>query len=303
MAVVLAGLLLAGSARAQITTPLHVGALQAIRDEFGQVLQGSANTDRSQRDLVVLLWATNNMIYPPDFLGNPHPENPPVEGGVSAIGNLVSPRLERPGFFSAALSNPRPRSGTFFARVFNAPRLEDASFYGDSQLLTIDRNKVLIAAIGSTQWPLDSRDDDGDGLNNSWEKSYGSNPGVMDTDGDGLTDGEEHLLGTNPALADTDGDGMNDGAERRAGTDPKNPDSSLLMARIRPGDADDAIVGWDSVPGKKYRVQYTDDPLNADPEFTDVSEVIEADDKVTEVLVPGGMLIEQGQFRVRLIEE
>lgn len=300
---VLALFLLTVTAGAQITTPLLVGALQPIRDEFGEVLQGNANVSKDQRDLVVLLWATNQMIYPPDFLGNPHPANPPVEGGVSGIGSLVSPRLERPGFFSIALLRPRPLSGTFFVRVFNAPKLEDASFYGDSQLLTISGNKVLIAYIDSTRYPLDARDNDQDGLNNSWEKSYGSDPNKIDTDGDGLTDGEEHRLSISPVLADTDGDGMLDGEEVRAGTAPKDPKSLLLMARIRPAGGDDAIIGWDSVPGKKYRVQYTGDLLNEEPEFIDVSGVVEATAELTETLVPGGMLIDRGQYRVRLIEE
>ena len=47
-----------------------------------------------------------------------------------------------------------------------------------------------------TTAPLDS---DGDGLSDSDEEAYGTNPGVYDTDGDGIGDGEEvFVYGTNP---------------------------------------------------------------------------------------------------------
>ena len=39
-------------------------------------------------------------------------------------------------------------------------------------------------------------DDDGDGLNNSWEKSLGADPNNPDSDGDGMSDGDEHRAGT-----------------------------------------------------------------------------------------------------------
>ena len=48
----------------------------------------------------------------------------------------------------------------------------------------------------STAAPLDS---DGDGLSDSDEEAYGTNPGVYDTDGDGFGDGDEvFVYGTNP---------------------------------------------------------------------------------------------------------
>jgi hypothetical protein len=46
-----------------------------------------------------------------------------------------------------------------------------------------------------------------------------------DDDDDGLTDTQEAGFGTDPLVADTDGDGFSDGAEVAAGTDPLDPGS------------------------------------------------------------------------------
>jgi len=56
-------------------------------------------------------------------------------------------------------------------------------------------------------------DPDGDGIVNSEERHYGTNPKEEDTDADGLTDPEELALGTDPTDADTDGDGFINGED------------------------------------------------------------------------------------------
>ena len=67
----------------------------------------------------------------------------------------------------------------------------------------------------------DDIDSDGDGLTDSEEETYGTDPDSPDTDGDGLTDGEEvNTYDTDPTSADTDGDGIDDGDEVKQGTDP-----------------------------------------------------------------------------------
>ncbi len=58
-------------------------------------------------------------------------------------------------------------------------------------------------------------DDDGDGLPDDWETTYGMDPlvkndGDVDTDGDGYSDLEEFEIGTNPLNRDTDGDSYED---------------------------------------------------------------------------------------------
>ena len=64
-------------------------------------------------------------------------------------------------------------------------------------------------------------DTDGDGLTDTQEASYGTNPSLPDTDSDTLTDGQEVLTYlTNPLLADTDGGSISDGVEVQRGTNP-----------------------------------------------------------------------------------
>lgn len=68
--------------------------------------------------------------------------------------------------------------------------------------------------------PVDS---DGDGMLDSEEAKYGTDPKNPDSDGDGLGDGEEiRAYGTDPLDADTDDGGISDGAEVSNGTNPLN---------------------------------------------------------------------------------
>ena len=59
-----------------------------------------------------------------------------------------------------------------------------------------------------------SQDDDGDGISNSLESSFGLDPNDCDTDDDGLNDYEDYFdFNCDPLSADTDGDGVQDGTE------------------------------------------------------------------------------------------
>ena len=120
-------------------------------------------------------------------------------------------------------------------------------------------------------------DSDGDGLKDSEEAIYGTNPNNPDTDGggatdgaevaaginpldssddgqildsdsDGLTDAEELALGTNPNNPDTDGGGIDDGVEVAAGTDPLDPaDDSQFADSDGDGltDFEEGLLGTD----------------------------------------------------------
>ena len=68
-------------------------------------------------------------------------------------------------------------------------------------------------------------DDDNDGLSNSDEAQFNSNPLLSDTDSDGVDDKTEYLNQSNPNSRDTDSDGLNDFAELQIGTSLRYPDT------------------------------------------------------------------------------
>ena len=270
---------------AQMYAPIRIGASIAIKDEFGVNLVGSSALQASVCDRVEILITASGTNYPPATSGAPTFDNLIYSNGVTCIGNHTALGLVNAGIFSVTLSQPLPPAGAkMFVRAFNAPTLDEASFYGDSKIFTIstDANMVYDVAI-TNMLPLDPSDADMDGLNNSWEKSYD-------------TDKEE---------PDSDGDGMGDWHEVRAGTDPLNAGSLFIMAWVREGelDANDALVAWESVAGRRYQVEYTEDDLKTHPVYTPVGPIITATDAVTDTTITGGLVSDQGHYRVRLIEE
>ncbi|WP_209812902.1 S-layer homology domain-containing protein [Ammoniphilus resinae] len=74
-------------------------------------------------------------------------------------------------------------------------------------------------------------DEDGDGLTNDQELTYGTDFRKSDTDQDGLTDAYEIQIGTNPLDPDTDGDGLFDGAETIIGSNPLTADSNKTATK------------------------------------------------------------------------
>lgn len=291
--------LTAGPARAMLETPLRIGVAAPITNEFGIRLPGRASAPGA---LVMVLWAPSNTIYAPNSDGTPHALNPPVSNGLTAIGRQTAPSLANPGRFSISLADPRPRTGTIFVRVFNKPSIEESSFYADSQLFTISGNTRFLAQIGPTTNALDSADDDGDGLNNSWEKSYGTDPLNADTDGDELSDRHEIGLGSNPVLADTDGDGIIDGHEIRAGTKITDRDSFLGVAEMTPMGLD-LVVQWASVTGKLYQIEGSHSLINA--AFSNLTGAIPAalGDTTSAILTNALDNAEPLMLRIRLVEE
>ncbi len=274
----------------QVPTPLHIATETPIRDEYGNLLRGSALSSPSERDFVQVLYATpasNSAVRPPNYDGTPNVTNPPVKGGSSFIGHLTSPDLVNPGIFDVSLAYPRPnisansRTG-MFVRVFNAPTITQATFYADSQVLPFksDSIQVLLVTVGPTTNPIDPRDFDGDNVNNSWEGSLGSNPTNTDSDADGSPDGEEF----------------------RAGTELTNAMSMFIMAWIEADTNLNATVAWESVAGKKYQVEYTAGDLRSSPIYTSVSGVVSAQTAVTQTTITNGMANPDGTYRVRLAE-
>jgi hypothetical protein len=78
----------------------------------------------------------------------------------------------------------------------------------------------------STQHRSAAGDADRDGLSNLREYRANTNPRRKDTDRDGLRDGVEvKRYKTSPRKKDTDGDGLSDGEEVRRGTNPRKRDT------------------------------------------------------------------------------
>ena len=264
----------AGYSQGALETPLHINARDVILDEFGEVLRGNAT---APGDLVQVLRADDGVIFPPAVDGRPHSSNPLMDRGTAGIGKFMPLSQTRPGKFGLSLGGlARPVESTkLFIRVFNAPTLAEASFYADSELLTVKGNSVLMAGIGRTTNALDKADDDGDGLNNSWEKSYESDPGNADTDGDGMLDGDEHL----------------------AGTSPTDEGSEFVVARISRG-----RLSWKSALGRRYQIQRAD---AAGGEYVNIGDVVDADPVLdeTEIDIPDGAGSGMGFYRVKLVIE
>lgn len=86
-------------------------------------------------------------------------------------------------------------------------------------------NTISVLDLGSIAQHLgefcSGVDSDNDGLANSDEAIFGSNPNNPDTDGDGLPDGiDVYSFGASPTLVDTDGDNYTDGEEAALGKAP-----------------------------------------------------------------------------------
>jgi outer membrane protein OmpA-like peptidoglycan-associated protein len=114
--------------------------------------------------------------------------------------------------------------------VFNGKgtyRFINTSFLDDYNSEDGKSDGFVTFGIGLSYYILGDIDWDKDGLTNSEEKEFGTDPRNPDSDGDGIKDGEEaHRYKTNPKKADTDGDGLKDGEEvYKWKTDPLLPDT------------------------------------------------------------------------------
>lgn len=260
-----------------------IGVKHSILNQFGEPLNGTDPFAHQQGyvsvqgDLIQILQTSSN-IYPPDIHGNPDPRNTVI--GTSRVGLGVSPALSRSGRFAHMLS-PRPSGNTkIFVRVFNAPTLEEATFYGDSQVFSVsaNSNSLFMVDVDATDQPLDPADDDGDGLNNSWERSYGTDPYMSDSDGDGISDLDEII----------------------AGTDPLNEDSFPKFTAIQLDGADYIRVEWNpSVSGRTYSVFHRE-TLSLDSDDMYPVGMMESTGEFNFMAIPKVLLTNDGVFIFRI---
>lgn len=218
----------------QVITMKSVGV-----DEFQEVLQG---TDPAVTwlglpfvagDLVQILLTSDGVTHPPLSDGTPDARDTVL--ATTYIGRGISPKPGQPGRFSCAL-NPRPGGGSkIYVRVFNAGSLQQSSFYSDSQVFTVSStsSELFVPVFTGGMMALNTTDSDGDGLHDSWEASYQSDPNETDSDGDGLSDGDEEI----------------------AGTSMIEENSYFGVANITRISADTLRVSWDSQLHRTYTLQ------------------------------------------------
>ena len=267
-AVLLLHVMFAFPAMAQFTL-LPTDLLQPVFNERGEML-----TFEKQGHVQFL--DVSEGVYPPNSDGSPHPNNPVVTTayiglGVSGTNNI--------GLFSVGVD--QSSGEVIMARIFNAATIENASFYTDSQTKNIPTALMFNPVFSATTNALDPADDDNDGLNNSWEKSLGSNPALVDSDGDGISDLNEFLAGT----------GLND-------------DSSFLaLSAMIPQPGGSLIVQWEAVSGKTYQLQGSHLSL-VDPAivFSNINGVVTSSGPVASTEVTNGLSADINQFRIRLLE-
>lgn len=248
-----------------------VGLTGPVVDEFGEVLQGNDPDSQLfghthvEGDVVQVLLTTDGNIYPPDIFGNPHPNNVVLQ--TTKIGLGVSAFYEQPGFFAAAV--PRPAEGSYiFIRVFNNSTLEESTFYGDSEKYRVTWQKLetFHGTITGTSHPIDSNDDDGDGINNSWERSYVQRDGVS------------------------------------SGGDPEETQYGFPVdiRRLLPILQNHLYIEWDAEPGTTYVVECTTAGMGG--KYHAVREIV-AETEIGQALIPWALNHEMACYRICMVHE
>ena len=100
-------------------------------------------------------------------------------------------------------------------------------------------------------------------------------------------------------MADPDGDGLTNGQEFLAGTDPWNANSVLQVTKVR-RTAEGLELGWNSVPGKTYRIAISQSMMGP---FFPLEEAIVAADSQTIVILPVDFQDRQLYFQVILADD
>ena len=138
----------------------------------------------------------------------------------SRTGSVDAPTSTGPTQAQAQASGSSAAGGSAPARPA-APRASSSSragaaHRGHSAAARTTRRRAAASRSARSRARADT---DGDGLPDSWERFYGTDPNRddarEDSDGDGLSNGAEFRLGTNPRARDCNGDGRDDGHERQ----------------------------------------------------------------------------------------
>jgi len=163
-------------------------------DQFSVPLSGS------EGDLVHVLSVSGaDAALPPNpDTGEPNPTNRILF--TTRVGAGIFNPQDADGRFVTAI-NPRPEE-PFVVRVYNAPTLEEATFYEDSALFTpvVTNDVAFFPAMLATTKPI-KPDLTPDGMTVSMKESLGLNANAIDTDGDSISDIDELRMGTDATSA------------------------------------------------------------------------------------------------------
>lgn len=117
------------------------------------------------------------------------------------------------------------------------------------------------------------------------QESSGSTNIFIDSDQDGLSDSEEKAYGTNPANPDTDGDGYTDGVEINSGYDPlKSAPGDKIVSSSGVAESDSKTAAGTKETGKNltnevakkiYDLTKTDPEGNAEVTMEDVQALVD----------------------------
>mgnify|MGYP003590584445 CR=1 FL=1 len=282
-------------ATAGLETPLYIGNVVPVTDQYGRPMRGSPLAiEAAGRYRVELRVAKDGIIHHPRWI-NLEKDNPLLTtNGVNGLVGMGLNAAQADSGMFCVVYPLRPTPGTqVYARVFNAPTLAEATFYANTDLRAVPTLDESLVLSFEKARPMDPGDDDLDGLNNSWEQ----------------------VLGTYDRLTpDYENDGMPDLNEMLAGTDPTRAQSKLAFQLVRRDTAPAPLgeggamikpvrVKWQSVPGKRYQLEFVPTLLGA-PVFLPVGDIVTADEGETEI----EMLVDvedadAGTFRVRLVQE
>lgn len=202
----------------------YIGTSKYIITQLDEVVKNGS--------IVHVYKAIDGVIYPPEYDGTPHTNNVLLK--QSKIGDGVDPLIIKGGKFSLGFS-PKPLGSFIFIRVFHK------GFYGDSELYKIPTTKheTFIAEIKIDK-PLDERDNDGDGLHNSWELTYDTNIELIDSDNDSYSDYQEVCVNTDP-----------------------NNSNHFMQITYTEAIPQGLILLWEAQYGVEYLIEGTTNKLNA----------------------------------------
>jgi hypothetical protein len=212
-----------------------------------------------------------------------------AQGGI----NYVSDGELNPSGLSYCCSTPLPPFGV--GNMTNAPHFVnllngDLRLQADSPCINSGNNTYVAGTIdldgnprikgGTVDLGAYEFQTPASVLSYGWAQSYG-----LPTNG-------------SADYADTDGDGMNNWQEWRAGTSPLDSLSALKMLPLSvSNDNASVIVSWQSVSGKTYYVQRSDD-LTALPQFFTVQSNIAGQTNVTSYMDTDAIRSKSSFYRV-----